>query len=131
MPIEISGCGVVISRADLTTSHEETDNSIVQRVFSCAAENIESKITFSDDTNIVVLFLHYSYMDNLKNVVLVESLIKGRTVVDIGKPVQKHSEIVEGILPAHALSGCDTVASYFGIGKATVAKILRSGHPLN
>ena len=38
---------------------------------------------------------------------------------------------VEGILPAHALSGCDTVASYFGIGKATVLKTLRSGHTLN
>jgi len=60
-----------------------------------------------------------------------ESPIKGRKVVDIGKTVQKHSEIVEGILPAHALSGCDTVASYFGIGKVTVLKILRSGHSLN
>ena len=45
--------------------------------------------------------------------------------------MQKHSEIVEGILPAHALSGCETVASYFGIGKATVLKTLRSGHSLN
>ena len=45
--------------------------------------------------------------------------------------MQMHSEIVEGILPVHALSGCDTVASYFGIGKATVLKTLRSGHSLN
>ena len=67
---------------------------------------------------------------NLKNVVLMESPIKGRTVVDIGKTVQKHSEIVEGILPAHELSGCDTVASYFGIVKATVLKTLRSRHSL-
>ena len=35
------------------------------------------------------------------------------------------------LFPAHALSGCDTVASYFGIGKATVHKTLRSGHSLN
>ena len=52
-------------------------------------------------------------------------------MVVIVKTVQKHSEIVEGILPAHALSGCDTVASYFGIGKATLLKTLRSGHSLN
>ena len=77
------------------------------------------------------LLLHYHHMANLKNVVLMESPIKGRTVVDIGKTVQKHSEIVEGILPVHALSGSDTVASYFGIGKATVLKTLRSGHSLN
>ena len=89
---------------------------------SCAAENAESKITVvADDTDVFVLLLHYHHMANLKNV-LMESPIKGRTVVDIGKTVHNHSEIVEGILPAHALSGCDTVASFFGIGKATVLK---------
>ena len=77
-----------------------------------------------DDTDVFVLLLHYHHMSNLKNVVLMESPIKGKTVL-------KHSEIVERILPAHALSGCDTVASYFGIGKATVLKTLRSGHSLN
>ena len=132
MPIEISEGGIVISRADLATSHEEADNIIVQQVLSCAAENEESKIiVVADDTDVFVLLLHYHHMANLKNVVLMESPIKGRTVVDIGKTVQKHSEIVEGILPVHALSGCDTVASYFGIGKATVLKTLRSGHSFN
>ena len=130
MPIEISEVGVVISRADLATSHKETYN--VQQVLSFAAENAESKITVvADVTDVFVLLLHYHLMANLKNVVLMESPIKGRTVVNIGKSVQKHSEIFEGILPAHALSGCDTVASYFRIGKATVLKTLRSGHSFN
>ena len=71
--------------------------------------NAESKIiVVADDTDVSVLLLHYHHMANLKNVVLMESPIKGRTVVDIGKTVLKHSEIVEGILPVHALSGCDT-----------------------
>ena len=132
MPIEISEGGVVISRADLATSHEEADNVIVKQVLGCAPESAESKITVvADDTDVFVLLLHYHHMANLKNVVLIESTIKGRTVVDIGKTVQKHSEIVEGILPAHALSGCDPVASHFEIGNATVLKTLRSGHSLN
>ncbi|KAG1683171.1 Glutamate receptor U1 [Nymphon striatum] len=132
VPIEISEGGVVISRADLSTSHEEADNVIIQQVLSCAAENAESKITVvADDTDVFVLLLHYHHMANLKNVVLMESPIKGRAVLDIGKTVQKHCQIVEGILPAHTLSGCDTVASYFKIGKATVLKTLRSGHSLN
>ena len=42
MPIEISEGGVVISWADLATSHEEADNVIVQQVVSCAAENAEN-----------------------------------------------------------------------------------------
>ena len=90
---------------------------------SCAAENEESKIiVVADDTDVFVLLLHYHHMANLTNVVLMESPIKGRTVVDIGKTVQKHSEIVEGILPAHALSGCDTVASYFGMERPLYSK---------
>ena len=132
VPIEISEGGVVISWADLATSHEKADNIIVQQVLSCAAENAESKIiVVADDTDVFVLLLHYYHMANLKNVVLMESPIKVRMVVDIGKTVQKHSEIVEGILPVHSRSSCDTVASYFGIGKATVLKTLRSGHSLN
>ena len=125
MPIEISEGGVVISRADLATSHEEADNVIVQQVLSCAAENAESKITVAvDDTDVFVLLLHYHHMANLKNVVLLESPVKGRTVADIGKTVQRHSEVVEGILPAHALSGCDTFASYFGIVLKTLRSVL-------
>jgi hypothetical protein len=34
------------------------------------------------------------------------------------------------LLAAHALSGCDTVATCFGIGKGTVLKTLRSGMKL-
>ena len=45
VPIEISEDGVVISRGNLATSHEEADNVIVQQVLSCAAENAESKFT--------------------------------------------------------------------------------------
>ena len=81
-------------------------------------------LVVADDTDVFVLLLHYHHMANLKNVVLMESPIKGGTVVDTGKIVQKHSEIVEGILPVQALSGCDTVDSYFGIRKATVFKTL-------
>ena len=53
VPIEISEGGVVISRADLATSHEEANNIIVQQVLSCAAEKAESKTTVvADDTRL-------------------------------------------------------------------------------
>ena len=85
VPIEISEDGVVISRADLATSHEEADNVIVQQVLSCAMENAESKITVvADDTDVFVPLQHYHHM----------------AVVDIGKTVQKHSELVKRILLA-------------------------------
>ena len=48
-------------------------------------------------------------------------------MVDIGKTVKKHACIVTEILPAHALTGCDTVEVYFGLGKGTALKVLRAG----
>ena len=35
-----------------------------------------------------------------------------------------HRSIIPGLPAAHALSGCDTVPTYFGIGKGTVLKNL-------
>ncbi|KAJ8027560.1 hypothetical protein HOLleu_32732 [Holothuria leucospilota] len=60
-----------------------------------------------------------------------ESPIKSRTVVDIGQTVETNIGIVGDILAAHALTGCDTVACYYGIGKGTVVKMLREGYSLS
>ena len=49
----------------------------------------------------------------------------------IGSKVAKHRTIVLHLLSAHALTGCDTVASYFGIGKTKVVKALEAGHRLS
>jgi len=42
--------------------------------------------------------------------------------IDIKGTVKKHAKIVKELLPAHAISGCDTVGAYHGIGKGTVVK---------
>ena len=47
-----------------------------------------------------------------------------RGVIDIDVTVEKNRSIIPGLLTAHALSGCDTVASYYGISKR---KVLRGG----
>ena len=39
--------------------------------------------------------------------------------------MQEHKYIIPCLLGAHALSGCDTVATYVGIGKGTVVKNLK------
>ena len=62
VPIEISEGGVVISWADLATSHKEADNVIVQQVLSCATENAESKITvIANDTAVFILLLYITW----------------------------------------------------------------------
>ena len=43
----------------------------------------------------------------------------------------KHSGIVPQLIAAHAVSGCDTVGCYHGIGKTKVVKVLSAGIELN
>lgn len=50
--------------------------------------------------------------------------IQQRSLIDIKTTVQAHRTIIPGLPAAHALSGCDTVPTYFGIGKGTVLKNL-------
>ena len=126
-PFEISN-GVVIRRTDMAIAHEEADNIIVQQVMMCAQSDEQSAITvISDDTDVFVLLVHYYQTEHMKNHVTMESPIKERTVTDIGKTVEKHAGLVTDILASHALTGCDTVACYYGIGKGTALKVLRAG----
>ena len=52
--------------------------------------------------------------------------VQQRSTIDIKATVEKNHVIVPGLLAAHALSGCDTVPTYFGIGKGTALKILNA-----
>ena len=60
-----------------------------------------------------------------------ESPSKERAILDIKLTQAKHKEIVTNLLPAHAISGCDTVACYLGIGKGRVIKHLKEGCDLS
>ena len=54
----------------------------------------------------------------------------GRSVVYIRATAQKHAGFITQVLPAHVISGCDTVAYLWGTGKGTIVKILTNGFQL-
>ncbi len=60
-----------------------------------------------------------------------ESPHKERAIVDIKATLSKHSQIVGNLLPANAIMGCDTVASYYGLGKGSVIQVLKAGYELS
>ena len=67
----------------------------------------------------------------MKSSIFTESAIKDRTVIDIQRSVDANRKIIPDLLAAHALAGCDTVASSFGIGKGTMLNILeKNKYPL-
>lgn len=49
-------------------------------------------------------------------------MLDGR--VDIGETAKKYISIVPNLMSAHALTGCDTVGGYYGIGKTKAVKVL-------
>ncbi|KAK1894322.1 DNA-directed RNA polymerases I II and III subunit RPABC1 [Dissostichus eleginoides] len=109
---------------------EEADTIIVQQVLGCAGETHQISVV-SDDTDVFVLLLHHYHQAGLDVRLIMESPRKERAIVDIKATLSKHSEIVENLLPAHAISGCDTVASYYGLGKGSVIKVLKAGYELS
>ena len=70
-----------------------------------------------DDTDVFALMVHYVRKYQLKNTVLMEATKSGRQVMDIQLSIEKMVSAGYDpalILPLHAISGCDTVAAYFG-----------------
>ena len=124
-PIEIHK-SVTIKRVDLKTTHEEADNILAHHMVAAAQENQKGVSVVSDDTDVFVLLLHHYKAQNLSLPVVMESPIKERAVIDIRQTVLQNSDIVPDLIAAHALSGCDMVACYHGIGKGTILKTLRS-----
>ena len=96
--------------------HEEADVIIPNQV--AYLENLRCcriKV-FSDDTDVFVLLVHYYTDKKLTATLIMEPTCQGCSSVNIGSTVAKHRSIAPHLLSAHALTGCDTVASYFGIG---------------
>ncbi len=50
-----------------------------------------------------------------------------RTAIDIHASVEKHCSVMANVLPMHCVTGCDTVATYQGIGKGMALEVLKSG----
>jgi hypothetical protein len=89
----------------------------------------------TSDTDVIVLCIYFDkQMTNTSELWLqmenVSSVKDGRRFLPIHELCSSLSEITCRVFPAaHALSGCDTTSSFFGIGKTSVYKILKDAAP--
>ena len=100
---------------------------VVHAVQNCDSRSVK---VISDDTGVFVLLLHYCWKLDLTTTLTMEATSGDRKLIDICKTTEQHRDIVPNLLAAHALSGCDTVAQFHGIGKATILKKLKAGFAL-
>ena len=126
IPIQISAAAEV-ERIDLRTTHEEADVIIVQQVVHLACSRITSIRVIADDTDVFVLLLHFYMANQLTIDLVMVGTSPGKKVVDIKATAEKHGHTIDDILPVHVLSGCDTVAALWGVGKGTVLKVVKDG----
>ena len=127
IPVEIFK-GVAIERRDLETTHEEADVIIPRQVVDAATQVSKCIKVFCDDTDVFILLIHYYQLCSLTCIVLMEGTSRMRAVIDIGVTAKQHAYIAGQLLAAHALTGCDTVALMWGIGKTKAVKVLLSGY---
>ena len=128
VPVEINR-GVIIKLQYMKTTQEGADTMIVQQVAEVKAKKV---LVVADDTDIVVLLLHFCCQGGIpaSTSTLMVSPNRGRAVIDINATVDLHRDIIPDLSAAHGLTGCDTVATYFGIGKAAALRPERNRVPV-
>ena len=135
VPVEISH-GMTIRREDLRNAHEEADVIIIHQMLSIveSSTNDINISVISDDTDVFVLLVHFYHDRQLtwrSCPVTMEATSKERKSIDIQATARLHKDIAGQLPAAHALSGCDTVAQLWGIGKNKCHEVLKAGHQLS
>ena len=110
--------------------HEEADVLMAYHMIQEAVTGEKFIRVLSDDTDVLVILAHHLHSrtnDIPEDVVLTMASCSASTsVICVNEVVRAHSEILPNLLAGHALTGCDTVSSFCGIGKATVLKKLKA-----
>jgi hypothetical protein len=101
-PIEVKNDDRCI-RIDLETYQEEADIIIVQQVLKSIGEARQVTI-ISDDVDVFVLLVHHYHVAGLDLPSMMESPSRNRYILYIKATITKYKDVIEGLLPAHALS---------------------------
>ena len=82
-----------------------------------------SVVAVADDTDVFALLVYFRQASTITTPLFMKSPNKERTVIDIDTTVKDNLSIIPGLLAAHALTACNTVATCYGIGKRTGLKV--------
>ena len=100
----------------------KTDNIIIQQTFMAVEQGAECLSAMADDTDVYILLLHYYNQKEFNIPMFMESSVHRRQTTDIRATAKEHANILPNLLAAHGLSGRDTVAPCYGIGKMKILK---------
>lgn len=130
VPIQVYR-GLKSPRRDISSKLEEADNFIAQHVVALGRDREACIHVIADDTDVFVLMVSKYGRYSLQAAVFMKSPVFGRRCADIKATYVQHRDIAADLPAVHALSGVDSVAATFGIGKTTVLKVAKMGYRLN
>ena len=117
-----------IDRHDRPSTQEEADILIAQHAISLSLLCKFVRIICDDAYVFVLPVVHY-YSSRSKGInsasMIMSSPVMERAVIDICATVEGKRDLTD-YLPIHGLPGADAVASFHGIGKATVVNVAKN-----
>ena len=117
VPEEVKN-GVRIKRRDLASYFDEADYAIPQHVHSLLTDEGKKSVkVLSSDTDVFVLLCYFLSQSWKDKDLYMDSFSSESKVMNINKSVEARQDIIKSLVGLHAISGCDTVPSMFGIGK--------------
>ena len=116
---------------DMYSTHEEADIRLVKHaLWACKTEDSQICV-ISDDTDVFAFLCYHYQRSGLSTPLVMQSSVSGRACLDIPETVKMHPALITQVLAIHAISGCDTVAACYVIGKTTAVTISKKGFLLN
>ena len=108
--------------------HDEADITIISYTLQAADDGCHVVRVLSDDTDIFVLLVYWTWRCNLKDRLAVQMAKGDGVVLDVNATCAHLGRTAcSQLLGAHAITGCDTVSYPFGKGKASMLNTLKEG----
>ena len=115
----------------ITNTHEEADVIMVNQVYDADLQNgVPGAHVVCHDTDVFALLTYFFWKLNITVDIKMLPTDNSGNAGDINKTVESNIDLIASLLAAHALSGCDTTARYYGIAKGTAVKQLKKGTQL-
>ena len=115
MPIVVIK-GRKIGEIDLYSTHDEEADIRFAKLALQACKTEDAQVCV---ISVALLCCHYQ-RSGFSAPLIMQSSVYGRACLDIPETVKMHPALITQLLAIHAISGCDTVAACYNIGKTTI-----------
>ena len=122
--------GVQIKREDMKTTQEEADVIIPHQVAAAVEDGKTSIKVICDNTDVFALLCHSYHLKNWQVKLYMADFSEKNRIISINESVENNKLLIPSLLSLHALTGCDTVAMLYGIGKKKAINIAKK-YPLS